>query len=304
MQESMKCLSSIKPFTLFLIVCISVPGFAQQPFIAGQINNTISYWNIEPDTLISIEPVTGSYSSYAEFIVDVDQDNTNDFKITVFEAVGYSFDLEASIWGYDTNEVFVGLYDTLFPAGSNPGDTLFFPVAKPFDAGDTIPDSFTGTTFPVYFCRSHASNSWFGGNLAWEDIGAHYVGFKMIKPEYEVLGWFKLSVENFQGGGNPTVMVYDYAVKLPGLNHLDKNGETKNMMTFPNPAKSLVQVTFAKQSWAQLKCFNTYGQQVHQQEIHSAQTVINVSTWSQGIYLVVLYEDEKPVERAKFVVRH
>ena len=33
------------------------------------------------------------------------------------------------------------------------------------------------------------------------------------------------------------------------------------------------------------------------------QTMINVSTWTPGIYLAVVYEDGKPVGRSKFVVQ-
>jgi hypothetical protein len=52
-----------------------------------------------------------------------------------------------------------------------------------------------------------------------------------------------------------------------------------------------------------LSCFNIFGQQVHQQDLRTEETTINVSSWSPGIYLVLAYEDGKPVGRSKFVVR-
>ena len=53
----------------------------------------------------------------------------------------------------------------------------------------------------------------------------------------------------------------------------------------------------------ELHCFNTYGQQVYQEEITSTESVINISTWQAGIYLAVIYAHGKPVGQSKFVVR-
>ena len=72
----------------------------------------------------------------------------------------------------------------------------------------------------------------------------------------------------------------------------------------PNPADNgSINITLDTPHNLHLTCFNTFGQQVHHQEIRSAETVIDVSTWSPGIYLAVVYRDGKPVGRSKFVVR-
>jgi hypothetical protein len=72
----------------------------------------------------------------------------------------------------------------------------------------------------------------------------------------------------------------------------------------PNPTNNgIITLTLNNSSNKHLTCFNTFGQMVHQQEIHSAETVINVSTWAPGIYLVVVYGDGKVVGRARFVVQ-
>lgn len=48
---------------------------------------------------------------------------------------------------------------------------------------------------------------------------------------------------------------------------------------------------------------DTFGQQVHQQKIHSSETVINVSTWPPGIYVAEACEEGQVVGRSKLVVR-
>jgi hypothetical protein len=52
-----------------------------------------------------------------------------------------------------------------------------------------------------------------------------------------------------------------------------------------------------------LICFNTFGQQVHHQEIAGPETVVSVSTWAPGIYLAVVHEDGRPVGQTRMVVR-
>jgi hypothetical protein len=72
----------------------------------------------------------------------------------------------------------------------------------------------------------------------------------------------------------------------------------------PNPTDNgSITLTLDNPHNLHLTCFNTFGQQIVQQEIQSEETVINVSTWSPGIYLAVVYEDGKAVGRAKLMVR-
>ena len=72
----------------------------------------------------------------------------------------------------------------------------------------------------------------------------------------------------------------------------------------PNPTSNgTISITLDNPDNLCLACFNTFGQQIHQQEIRSQETVVNVTTWTPGIYLAVVHADGKPVGRAKFVVR-
>ena len=78
-----------------------------------------------------------------------------------------------------------------------------------------------------------------------------------------------------------------------------------NLSILPNPTDNgNITITFENaQNNLHLICFNIFGQQFHQQLIHSTETMINVSNWPCGIYIVLIYENGKPVSMAKFVVR-
>ena len=74
---------------------------------------------------------------------------------------------------------------------------------------------------------------------------------------------------------------------------------------FPNPSQnSDIVITIGRLiPNLQLTCLNSFGQPIHQQKIHSIETVINISNWQPGIYIGLVYEDEKPITQAKFVVK-
>jgi hypothetical protein len=73
----------------------------------------------------------------------------------------------------------------------------------------------------------------------------------------------------------------------------------------PNPARGGIITLTHKLGNKDLKliCFNVFGQQMCQQAIQSTETKIDIRDWPSGLYLVVVYEDRKPVGRVKFVVR-
>ena len=100
----------------------------------------------------------------------------------------------------------------------------------------------------------------------------------------------------------------------PGCNDVEevneacKSGGVKEqallfLLVHPNPTDNgRIIITLNNPQNLHLTCFNTYGQQVHHQEIADLETEINVSTWAPGIYLAVVYEDGLPVGSIKFVV--
>ena len=86
---------------------------------------------------------------------------------------------------------------------------------------------------------------------------------------------------------------------------IDNSAELSRLSIYPNPSDDdYITITLEnKYNNLRLACFNIFGQEVHQQEVTSTETLISIGAWQPGIYLAVIYEDGKPISRAKFVVR-
>ena len=119
--------------------------------------------------------------------------------------------------------------------------------------------------------------------------------------DYLVAPTGTVTIENNATGCNSLEEV-EYACENPGTGI--RAPEKSNLTLYPNPASNgSITLTVDNPQNLHLNCFNTFGQQVHQQEIRYAETVINVSTWASGIYLAVVVEEGKVVGKVKFVVR-
>jgi hypothetical protein len=55
----------------------------------------------------------------------------------------------------------------------------------------------------------------------------------------------------------------------------------------------------------QLRCYNSFGRQLHSQKIYTGQqeTTLDVSGWSAGRYVAVMYSDGGACGKVKFVVQ-
>ena len=51
-----------------------------------------------------------------------------------------------------------------------------------------------------------------------------------------------------------------------------------------------------------LSFINTLGQEVHEESLFDGKCSINVSEWKSGIYLVLIYDNNKLIGRSKFIV--
>jgi hypothetical protein len=64
---------------------------------------------------------------------------------------------------------------------------------------------------------------------------------------------------------------------------------------YPNPITELLNIYNPLQSACWAKVFNAQGQAVQSFLLQPGDQVINVSTWPQGSYSLVVYEEEKLV---------
>lgn len=99
-------------------------------------------------------------------------------------------------------------------------------------------------------------------------------------------------------GCDTTVNIVDKEVNKPGM-----------VSVFPNPV-STGTVTFKfsglnLHNKVELRCFNIHGEEVHSERIyqHQGESLIDVKNWPKGMYLAIVYSNNKPVGKTKFMVR-
>jgi hypothetical protein len=81
------------------------------------------------------------------------------------------------------------------------------------------------------------------------------------------------------------------------------------IIVYPNPS-STGQITFEFENTEhhknmELRCFDIYGNELYEKKVYQYQekSLINVSNWGNGLYMVIIYSDGVPVGNCKFVIQ-
>jgi hypothetical protein len=237
----MKRVANIASVFLFIFLCINLyPNwlYAQQnPFIAGLINDEISYCDFNPDSVIYLE--TSNSSAFHLFNLDLDSDGVYDFELYVMECTHLDWWEKYFLLGkYDEAQICYadsGAFTLNF-------DTVgYFPIAKPFFVGDTI--EATGFYTHNYTYLSNFTLDPFGWNaynLYWKGIGPACVGLKIIKPNETILGWIRVELPEDAG---TKLIIYDYAVNKPDLYTSMDDLLDPFFQISPNPVDDVLNIT-------------------------------------------------------------
>ena len=157
-----------------------------------------------------------------------------------------------------------------------------------------------------------SNNEMLGSMNGLDNIDAGSIIDITIVNNYSLNSCHVQSICDYLVTPNGTVVIEGNA---PGCNSIEEVEEAclevgieeskiTSFILYPNPTDNgIITITLDNPHNIHLTCFNTFGQQVHQQEITGKETVIDVSNWSPGIYLAVVYEWGKPVGRSKLMVR-
>jgi hypothetical protein len=97
-----------------------------------------------------------------------------------------------------------------------------------------------------------------------------------------------------------------WLAKLTSLSTGVKNASAQHSFSlYPNPSSQNITLEFQDfNKNMSLIFFNSLGCEVQHQWIHSLKTNIDVSTWTSGIYQVIVYEDGKLLGSRKFIVQN
>ncbi|MCB2220460.1 MAG: T9SS type A sorting domain-containing protein [Bacteroidetes bacterium] len=281
----------VNPYTNWL--------FAQQnPFIAGLINEEISYCDIEPDSVIHLE--TSNSLAGGLFGLDLDSDGVFDFDIWV---------VENTHLGWWEKYFLLGKYDEAQICFADSGaftlnsDTVgYFPIAKPFLVGDTI--EATGFYTHDYTYLSNFTLDPFGWNaynLYWKGIGPACVGLKIIKPNETILGWIRIELPEDAG---TELIVYDYAVNKPDLYTTVADPLNPFFQISPNPVDGILMISTQLHDHLNGSSFQVYDLSG---QIHLLPFFKGHGRWSlcteklhPGMYVLEI-KNQHTIERYKFI---
>jgi len=226
-------------FLIFSTVILCYTAVAQQQhFVAGEISDSITYTDIIPDSIVSLN----NAGQYIFFRLDADNDGIDDFRMQISNYSGLYSSSSIGIHGFDGNEIIYAYNDMLIPVSGSGGDTIYYPVVKPFDYGDTIHLEASGTSEYAYLCNEYASQEYYTFNFEWENIGGKYVGLKIYKPTDTVLCWMKVEVLEFSF---PIIIkILEYAANTPDLTTALSVIKTQPLKIRPNPVDNQLSVTF------------------------------------------------------------
>lgn len=272
-------------------------------------------WNILPDPVLEAGE-NGDWDDYIVFHPSVWYDASIYHMIfmgadnnTETWQLGYATSPDGRIWEkYEDNPVL-----TIDPANSFYKDGIIH--GTPIMHNGAIHLFFTGcdgtSSFPPYYSYWRIGYAWSTDFINWSihpepvlDVGDPGSWDETIVAAASILIQDEHLKMWYWGDHYNANWEIGYADGI--ISNLFEYNNSKNeaVKVFPNPSENgSITITLDNPHNLQLTCFNTFGTQVHQQEITGTETVINVSTWSQGIYLAVVVEDGKPVETAKFVVQ-
>jgi len=97
--------------------------------------------------------------------------------------------------------------------------------------------------------------------------------------------------------------------EIPWLEDYNKQENTIKVLAYPNPVKEgEVTLSFTKTEDfenMELKCFNVFGELVHEEKVYQNQSEskVNIQKWQSGIYVTLIYSNGQVVGRCKFVVK-
>ncbi len=85
-----------------------------------------------------------------------------------------------------------------------------------------------------------------------------------------------------------------------GINELNKNPET--LQIYPNPSSEIITINYLKTENASIEIYDAIGKLILKQQVinTSGQTIINISNYPQGIYIVRLLSKQKQIN-SKFI---
>ena len=170
--------------------------------VAGDSTNNL-YTNIIPDTILSTSGIMGDI----EYLLDIDGNNTNDFKIVASYSSGISHEIsKVSIEPYGNNQI--AFADSVPATYAN--DTVFYiNLAKGVNYGDTINNVFEFKNEELYLETNSYVVLMYSVDASWERKDYIPVNIE-LEPGNINYGWIKVNDVSTR-----KIIIESYAINIP-----------------------------------------------------------------------------------------
>ena len=206
----------------------------------------------------------------------------------------------SSVWygpgvGYNSfGELLLDTAGNIYNLEPRPNSTGISTLIKTFDNKYVIGCSYkhTNSDWDIYLYKINDSlemDTVYPGNYVYDSLCPYQIESGII----DITDCMLIT----DVGGVPTPKEY-----FAGLN-------TIPIKAYPNPV-NMGEITLEMQNTEhhehmQLKCFDVFGKEVHSEKVYQFQgaSKINISKWNEGMYIAIIFSDNKVVGQSKFVVQ-
>ncbi len=280
-------------------------GFAGALLAADKSIGQVVYVDISPDTLVTGDPIG---SGYHHFLLDVNNDNVNDFDFAAKHQIAGS----TTSWNAEiihvtplNNAELRNKFYYTYPSGSAPFPEMLAP-------GDTInanglwmnnPNQCIWGEWHTWMLQHNPIN-YSGGCGGWNWLSDGCLPFRLVQNGDYYYGWIRMHilsghsvlVKEYSYQSQPNVPIFacdttNLATGISEYNTLQFNFSQQN--------NSIYISTLQKFNHANISVYDLLGKEILQQPFEAKETTITID--KKGIYFVEV-KSEKGIFRKKFFI--
>ncbi|NNF85832.1 MAG: T9SS type A sorting domain-containing protein [Winogradskyella sp.] len=120
-----------------------------------------------------------------------------------------------------------------------------------------------------------------------------------------VSGTWTLSVTDTGIGDDGAVTSWsiEYCGVQSGTLSVNDSEIASNISMYPNPAKNELNITYRKMTSLKVELFDLFGRVIMTKELHNQESIINLSGFSSGTYLMKMTTNDKKVVTKKLIIK-
>lgn len=295
----------MRVFILVILFKICPVLLYGQHIVAGIHGSSDYYSDVNPDEVVFAPMITFPSYNSDSLLVDLNNDNINDFNIIAVSDDGgqwYRY-YSCRIIPLNNNQISISGFDTCYANIPSTLQVSWNPMAEIFASGDTIDENELWIDSTAYLAFSNFSSNFpnnFGYSCA--DVVspvAGYLGLKVITSNDTLYGWIKI-----QAIATTSVTIEEYACNIFSTG-IDQPDNSFTATIFPNPFsdKTVLHLNRLFHD-ASLEIYNLQGQQVKKMVNVSGDKVeIYRDHLSPGLYFMVLRLPDDIVFTSKLIMQ-